>query len=95
MEKEREQKLPRRSRYSGEKTSRHHLMITFTGRSRPCRRCVSRIAGLLPAQERRLGRERLMVIDALMSRGLYCAMQAHTQMVREQLHAATSTLGMN
>ena len=34
-----------------------------------------------------------MVIDALMSRGLYCAMQAHTQMVREQLHAATSTLG--
>ena len=33
--------------------------------------------------------------NALMSRGLDRAMQAHTQMVREQLHAATTTLGMS
>jgi hypothetical protein len=34
----------------------------------------------------------LMVIEALTQRGLDCAMQAHSQMAREQLHAATSTL---
>ena len=37
----------------------------------------------------------LMVIDALMRRGLDCAMQAHTQLVQQQLHAATSTLAAN
>ncbi|WP_275690417.1 hypothetical protein [Luteibacter yeojuensis] len=35
----------------------------------------------------------LMVIDALVSRGLDRAMQARTQMARERLHAATTTLG--
>jgi hypothetical protein len=34
----------------------------------------------------------LTVIDALMRRGLDCAMQAHTQMVREQLRVATGVL---
>ena len=37
----------------------------------------------------------LTVIDALLTRGLEGAMQAHTQLVREQLHAATSTLAAN
>ena len=34
----------------------------------------------------------LVVVDALLRRGLDCAMRAHTQWVREQLHAATCTL---
>ena len=34
----------------------------------------------------------LLVVDALVRRGLEFAEQAHTQLVREQLHAATSTL---
>jgi hypothetical protein len=37
----------------------------------------------------------LMVIDALLRRGLDFALQAHTQMVREQLHAATGALATN
>ena len=34
----------------------------------------------------------LLVVDALVRRGLDFTEQAHTQLVREQLHAATSTL---
>ena len=76
--------------------SAHELMNDATEWLQYAQRLTGFVSELIEDAGELKGKEMaavLMVIDALMSRGLDRAMQAHTQMVREQLHAATTTLG--
>jgi hypothetical protein len=74
----------------------HQLMNEATEWLQHAQRLTGFISELVEDAGELKGKEMaavLMVIDALMRRGLDAAMQAHTLLVREQLHAATSTLG--
>jgi hypothetical protein len=76
----------------------HELMNDATEWLQYAQRLTGFVSELIEDAGELKGREMaavLMVIDALMSRGLDRAMQAHTQMVQEQLHEVTSTLGTN
>ena len=77
-------------------TSVHQLMNDATEWLQYAQRLTGFVSELIEDAGELKGKEMaavLMVIDALVSRGLDRAMQAHTQMVREQLHTATTTLG--
>ena len=79
-------------------TSVHELMNDATEWLQYAQRLTGFVSELIEDAGELKGKEMaavLMVIDALMRRGLDCAMQAHTQMVRDQPHAATTTLGMS
>ena len=77
-------------------TNVHQLMNDATEWLQHAQRLTGFVSELIEDAGELKGKEMaavLMVIDALMSRGLDCAMQAHTQMVRKQLYTATTTLG--
>ena len=76
-------------------TSVHELMNDATEWLQYAQRLTGFVSELIEDAGELKGKEMaavLMVIDALMSRGLDRAMQAHTQIVKEQLHAATTSL---
>ena len=79
-------------------TSVHQLMNDATEWLQYAQRLTGFVSELIEDAGELKGKEMaavLMVIDALMSRGLDCAMQAHTQLVQRQLHAATTALATN